>query len=127
MALEDDGRSRRSARRVELMGPSSGRGSRCVVVVTDRPLVPPWTGNRVRIWGLIRCLQKLGCRVAIVGSNLGNSNHLECDVKDVFPVAAPPFSGGELRQFNIVPYRRALHRAVAALDADVVIAEYGWM
>lgn len=103
------------------------RKNRYAVVVTDRALMPAWSGNRVRIMGLIRCLRAAGWCVAVVGSGFGSTAELAMEVDELVFVRTPSFPGGRLDSFQIRPYRRAVAQVVAALRAEVIIAEYAWM
>ena len=100
---------------------------RYAVVLTDRRLVPAWDGNRLRILGLIRALRAVGCRVALVGANLGPVEALTPLVDRLVILRAPSFQGGDLASFDVGPFRRALQRVADELRPIVVIAEHAWL
>jgi glycosyltransferase involved in cell wall biosynthesis len=97
------------------------------VLVTDQCLVPPWGGNRVRIWGLIKALRHLGWSVALVTVRSNPMDRLMGLVDQVFYVPATPFKGGDLRNFQIEPYRQVLAQVARALHPALAIAEYAWL
>jgi GT2 family glycosyltransferase/glycosyltransferase involved in cell wall biosynthesis len=97
------------------------------LLVTDRQLAPAWTGNRVRILGLIRSLRELGLRVALVTNPYESLNELSSSINGVIAVRAPAFSGGSLSDFDVAPFQRATARAARRLRPRLVVAEYAWM
>jgi succinoglycan biosynthesis protein ExoO len=102
--------------------------TRCAVLVTDRPLLPPWTGNRVRILGVIRALRALKWEVVLIaGSNAGPLDQLRSLVDGLVVVRARSFAGGRLDTFEPRPFRQAVERVVARIRPPVVIAEYAWL
>ncbi len=97
------------------------------LVVTDRQLIPPWTGNRIRIHGLIRALRVAGWKVALVASNPGPIEQLNSLVDDVVLVRADPFTTGDLSSFDARPFRRGVQYAASRFRPLVAIAEYAWL
>jgi GT2 family glycosyltransferase len=98
------------------------------IVVTDRPLFPALSGNRLRILGILRALRELGRRVALVCvAETGPHDRLVRLADQVVFVPAPGFSGGSLEQFDPTPFRHAVDRVAAAVRPDVAIAEYAWL
>jgi len=97
------------------------------LLVTDRRLLPAWSGNRLRILGVIRALRALGWKVVLVGANLGPLEQLKPLVDGLFAVRARSFPGGDLATFDARPFRRAVDRAAAEVRPAVAIAEYAWL
>lgn len=97
------------------------------ILVTDQRLVPPWGGNRVRIWGLIAALRNLGWRVALATIRSNPPDQLRGRVDQVFYAPARPFAGGDLRAFDAEPYRHIVTEVSRALRPALAIAEYAWL
>src|SRR4030095_11663492 len=97
------------------------------VVVTDRPLFPPWTGNRVRILGLLRALRALGWMGALVSPETESSEALRLEVDRLDLVRAATFQRGDVGAFDFRPFRAVTRRVVASVRPAVVVAEYAWM
>jgi glycosyltransferase involved in cell wall biosynthesis len=97
------------------------------VLITDQCLVPPWGGNRVRIWGLIEALRNLGWRVALVTIRSNPADQLRGRIDQVFYVPSTPFPGGDLRAFDVEPYRHVLAEVSRTLRPSLAIAEYAWL
>jgi glycosyltransferase involved in cell wall biosynthesis len=97
------------------------------VLLTDQCLVPPWGGNRVRIWGIIRALRDLGWRVALVTVRSNPVDFLLELVDRVFYVPVAAYPGGDLRAYNVEPYQRVLAEVARTVRPALAIAEYAWL
>ena len=101
--------------------------SACAIIVTDQRLLPPWGGNRVRILGVIRSLRDSGWRVFLVTSQFDVGEELQQLVDEVILVHGRSFQGGEVRGFDVGPFRKAVSKAAARIKPSVVLAEYAWL
>jgi succinoglycan biosynthesis protein ExoO len=100
---------------------------RIAVIVTDRQIMPPIRGNRVRILATIRALRALGWRIVVITCQGGRGNGLELEVDRIHPIAASPFPGGDVARFDVRPFRAAVDAVVAAVAPALLIAEYAWL
>jgi glycosyltransferase involved in cell wall biosynthesis len=112
--------------------------NKTVIVVTDRMLVPPTSGNDRRIIDLMRTLRREGYRVVLLAppirgrilgrlSALHRTLQLRRSVDHLVPVEARKFSGGSPSAYDWAPFLPALTRAVERWDPVAVIAEYCWL
>jgi GT2 family glycosyltransferase/glycosyltransferase involved in cell wall biosynthesis len=102
--------------------------NRNVVLATDRQLLPSWTGNRVRILGLMRHLRALGLRIIVVATpQVGPLSELRHHCDGFVRVRARAFVGGDIDRFDPRPFRRAVEGAVRKFHAEIVVAEYAWL
>ena len=100
----------------------------CMVIVTDRQLMPLVSGNRLRILGLMRAFRELGWKVGLVAvRGTAAPQELRPLVDELLLIRAQPFRGGDLDGFDPRPFRHALRHLVAKLHPAVVIAEYTWL
>jgi glycosyltransferase involved in cell wall biosynthesis len=98
------------------------------IFVTDVQLMPPVSGNRLRLLGFIRALRELGWKVALVAPpGAAPIEQLRLLVDDFLPVPARPFSGGYLCRFDASPFRCAVNGKAAKVRPLVAIAEYAWL
>jgi glycosyltransferase involved in cell wall biosynthesis len=109
-----------------------------VIVVTERALVPPTSGNDRRIIDLMWSLQQGGYSIVLLappirGRILGRLSavhrtlQLRWSVDHLVPVEARRFSGGSPAAYDWSPFVPALARAVEQFDPVAVIAEYCWL
>jgi succinoglycan biosynthesis protein ExoO len=97
-------------------------------VVTDRPLVPPWSGNRVRILGLMAALRAAGSRVALLVNDRPAAYELRPAVDGIVVVRGRSYQGGDpALEFDVRPFRRAVRDVAAELAPWAAIAEYAWL
>lgn len=100
---------------------------RVALVVTDRRVLPPRSGNRMRILGLLRGLRALGWRVALISSDVEDREALGEEVDRLYVLRAPGFLSGDVDDFDFRPFRVATERVVRALRPALVVAEYAWL
>ena len=100
---------------------------RVALLVTDRRLMPAWTGNRVRILGVVRALRAQGLRVVVIGAQDPSLHDVRPLVDGVIAVRARPFQGGPIAAFDPRPFRRAVDRVARRFEPEVAIAEYAWL
>jgi succinoglycan biosynthesis protein ExoO len=97
-------------------------------MVTDRQILPPRRGNRVRIVGVVAGLRALGWRVEMIClPHAGSDTELGRHFDAVYRVRGRAFLGGDVRGFDCRPFQWAVERIVAARRPTLVIAEYGWL
>jgi Glycosyl transferases group 1 len=98
------------------------------LLVTDRPLVPPWSGNRVRILGLIHVLRAAGWRVVLLINDRAAAEELRTLVDGIVVVHGRSYQGGDPSVgFDVRPFRQAVTDVARTLSPSVVIAEYAWL
>jgi succinoglycan biosynthesis protein ExoO len=98
------------------------------LLVTDRDLIPPWSGSSVRILGMIRSLRAAGYRVVVVGSQRESLERLGAEVDGTMLVEASQFATGDtIATFDLQPFAQAVARACRRLRPELVLAEYAWL
>jgi succinoglycan biosynthesis protein ExoO len=98
------------------------------ILVTDRQLIPIWSGNRLRILHILGSFRQLGWGVALVAlPDVAPPTQLKSLADEFICVRAPRFNGGDLEGFDPNPFRYAVNRLAARLRPIVVMAQYAWL
>jgi glycosyltransferase involved in cell wall biosynthesis len=98
-----------------------------VVILTDRQVMPPLSGNRIRILGLIRAIKALGCHVEVISADVNGVDELAVEVDELTVAKASPYLGGDPCSFDTQPFFNTLKQSLAVAKPVAVIAEYAWL